>query len=59
MRQSDVSKNVLLTFSLMLLLRDGTSIVLSDEVGQIYFLNTGQGEAQKDAKYDQVAEKSN
>ncbi|XVF72736.1 hypothetical protein PTKIN_Ptkin12aG0144300 [Pterospermum kingtungense] len=32
---------------------DGTSIVLSDEVGQIYFLNTGQGESQKDAKYDQ------
>lgn len=34
--------------------RDGTSIVLSDDVGQIYFLNTGQGESQKDAKYDQV-----
>ncbi|CAN8285870.1 unnamed protein product [Cochlearia groenlandica] len=33
--------------------QDGTSIVLSDEVGQIYFLNTGQGESQKDAKYDQ------
>ncbi|KAK7269614.1 hypothetical protein RIF29_22347 [Crotalaria pallida] len=32
---------------------DGTSIVLSDDVGQIYFLNTGQGESQKDAKYDQ------
>ncbi|GMH25751.1 hypothetical protein Nepgr_027594 [Nepenthes gracilis] len=32
---------------------DGTSIVLSDDVGQIYLLNTGQGEAQKDAKYDQ------
>ncbi|XVF22103.1 hypothetical protein REPUB_Repub12eG0145000 [Reevesia pubescens] len=32
---------------------DGTSIVLSDEVGQIYLLNTGQGESQKDAKYDQ------
>lgn len=32
---------------------DGTSIVLSDEVGQIHLLNTGQGEAQKDAKYDQ------
>ncbi|KAK2457064.1 WD40 domain-containing protein [Trifolium repens] len=32
---------------------DGTSIVLSDEVGQIYFLSTGQGESQKDAKYDQ------
>ncbi|KAK9086311.1 hypothetical protein Syun_028705 [Stephania yunnanensis] len=32
---------------------DGTSIVLSDEVGQIFILSTGQGEAQKDAKYDQ------
>ncbi|KAK7356332.1 hypothetical protein VNO80_15601 [Phaseolus coccineus] len=32
---------------------DGTSIVISDDVGQIYFLNTGQGESQKDAKYDQ------
>lgn len=34
--------------------RDGTSIVLSDDVGQIYLLNTGQGESQKDAKMDQV-----
>ena len=34
--------------------RDGTSIVLSDDVGQIYLINTGQGELQKDAKYDQV-----
>ncbi|CAN4113406.1 unnamed protein product [Withania somnifera] len=33
--------------------KDGTSIVLSDDVGQIYLLNTGQGESQKDAKYDQ------
>ncbi|XP_010259313.1 PREDICTED: bromodomain and WD repeat-containing protein 1 [Nelumbo nucifera] len=32
---------------------DGTSIILSDEVGQIHILNTGQGESQKDAKYDQ------
>ncbi|KAK9684998.1 hypothetical protein RND81_10G248400 [Saponaria officinalis] len=32
---------------------DGTSIVLSDDVGQIYLLNTGQGESHKDAKYDQ------
>ncbi|KAK9280865.1 hypothetical protein L1049_003756 [Liquidambar formosana] len=32
---------------------DGTSIVLSDDVGQIYLLSTGQGEYQKDAKYDQ------
>lgn len=28
--------------------------MLSDDVGQIYFLNTGQGDSQKDAKYDQV-----
>lgn len=42
------------TFYPWQLCRDGTSIVLSDEVGQIYFLNTGQGESQKDAKYDQV-----
>ncbi|CAK7348416.1 unnamed protein product [Dovyalis caffra] len=32
---------------------DGTSIVLSDDVGQIHLLNTGQGESQKYAKYDQ------
>ncbi|CAK9138914.1 unnamed protein product [Ilex paraguariensis] len=32
---------------------DGTSIILSDDVGQLYVLNTGQGESQKDAKYDQ------
>ncbi|CAH1454467.1 unnamed protein product [Lactuca virosa] len=32
---------------------DGTSIILSDEVGQLYILSTGQGEAQNDAKYDQ------
>ncbi|KAF5198574.1 Bromodomain and wd repeat-containing protein [Thalictrum thalictroides] len=32
---------------------DGTSIVLSDDVGQLYTLSTGQGEPQKDAKYDQ------
>ncbi|XP_039025713.1 LOW QUALITY PROTEIN: bromodomain and WD repeat-containing protein 3-like [Hibiscus syriacus] len=32
---------------------DGTSIILSDDVGQLYILNTGQGESQKDAKYDQ------
>jgi hypothetical protein len=36
--------------------RDGTSVVLSDDVGQIYLLNTGQGESQKDANYDQVHE---
>lgn len=34
--------------------RDGTSIVISDEVGQIYLLATGEGRSQKDAKYDQV-----
>lgn len=33
--------------------QDGTSIVLSDDVGQIYLLSTGQGESHKDAKYDQ------
>ncbi|XP_052191480.1 uncharacterized protein LOC127800733 [Diospyros lotus] len=32
---------------------DGTSIILSDHVGQLYILSTGQGESQKDAKYDQ------
>ncbi|GLT70273.1 hypothetical protein SLA2020_423650 [Shorea laevis] len=32
---------------------DGTSIILSDDVGQLYILNTGQGESQMDAKYDQ------
>ncbi|CAA3012123.1 bromodomain and WD repeat-containing 1 isoform X1 [Olea europaea subsp. europaea] len=32
---------------------DGTSIILSDDVGQLYILNTGQGESQKDAKFDQ------
>lgn len=40
------------------LFRDGTSIILSDDVGQLYILNTGQGESQKDAKYDQVIGKS-
>ncbi|XP_068326097.1 uncharacterized protein [Pyrus communis] len=32
---------------------DGTSIVLSDDVGQLYILDSGQGESQNDAKYDQ------
>ncbi|KAF4358937.1 hypothetical protein G4B88_018175, partial [Cannabis sativa] len=32
---------------------DGTSIILSDDVGQLYILNTGQGESQDNAKYDQ------
>ncbi|GAV70868.1 WD40 domain-containing protein/Bromodomain domain-containing protein [Cephalotus follicularis] len=32
---------------------DGTSIILSDDVGQLYILYTGEGESQKDAKYDQ------
>ncbi|KAJ3669562.1 hypothetical protein LUZ60_011512 [Juncus effusus] len=32
---------------------DGTSIILSDEVGQIFIISTGQGESQKDARYDQ------
>ncbi|KAG6554673.1 hypothetical protein Mapa_003691 [Marchantia paleacea] len=32
---------------------DGSSLVVSDEVGQIYLFATGEGNAQKDAKYDQ------
>ncbi|XP_047310637.1 bromodomain and WD repeat-containing protein 1 [Impatiens glandulifera] len=32
---------------------DGTSIILSDDVGQLYTLTTGQGESQRDAMYDQ------
>ncbi|KAH9617969.1 hypothetical protein KSS87_003832 [Heliosperma pusillum] len=32
---------------------DGTSIILSDDVGQLYILSTGVGESLKDAKYDQ------
>ncbi|KAL8481278.1 hypothetical protein ACS0TY_027705 [Phlomoides rotata] len=32
---------------------DGTSIILSDDVGQLYILSTGQGESKKDAMYDQ------
>ncbi|GAB2265780.1 hypothetical protein Dimus_000816 [Dionaea muscipula] len=32
---------------------DGTSIILSDDVGQLYVLSTGQGEWLGDAKYDQ------
>lgn len=39
---------------LSLVCRDGTSIVLSDHIGQIYILASGQGESQKDAQYDQV-----
>ena len=34
--------------------RDGTSFILTDEIGQIFIIGTGQGESQKDAKYDQV-----
>jgi hypothetical protein len=34
--------------------RDGTSLILSDEVGRVFIIGTGQGESQKDAKYDQV-----
>lgn len=37
-----------------LIYRDGTSVILSDDVGQLYIINTGQGEYQMDAKYDQV-----
>ncbi|KAJ7532308.1 hypothetical protein O6H91_14G082300 [Diphasiastrum complanatum] len=32
---------------------DGSSLVVSDEVGQIYLFATGHGDSQKDAKYDQ------
>lgn len=32
---------------------DGTSLILTDEIGQIFIIGTGQGESQKDAKYDQ------
>ncbi|XP_050372608.1 uncharacterized protein LOC126790430 [Argentina anserina] len=32
---------------------DGTSIILSDDVGQLYILDSGQGESHNDAKYDQ------
>ncbi|CAM6040557.1 unnamed protein product [Sphagnum compactum] len=32
---------------------DGSSLVVSDEVGQIYIFGTGPGMAQKDVKYDQ------
>ncbi|KAH7513458.1 hypothetical protein FEM48_Zijuj12G0202000 [Ziziphus jujuba var. spinosa] len=32
---------------------DGTSIILSDDVGQLYIVCPGKGQSQKDAKYDQ------
>ncbi|CAL9069102.1 unnamed protein product [Musa banksii] len=32
---------------------DGTSVILSDEVGQIFIVATGQGDSQRDAQYDQ------
>ncbi|XP_047090292.1 LOW QUALITY PROTEIN: PH-interacting protein-like [Lolium rigidum] len=32
---------------------DGTSLVLTDEIGQIFIIGTGQGESQKDAKDEQ------
>jgi hypothetical protein len=38
---------------------DGSSLVVSDEVGQIYIFGTGPGMAQKDVKYDQVGPFSN
>jgi len=34
--------------------RDGTSLVVSDEVGQIYIFGTGSKMSEKDVKYDQV-----
>ena len=53
-----ILSNILYFFHLFLCLvswnRDGTSIILSDDVGQLYILSTGQGESQKDAEYDQV-----
>jgi hypothetical protein len=33
---------------------DGSSLVVSDEVGQIYIFGTGPEMSQKDVKYDQV-----
>lgn len=33
---------------------DGTSLVVSDEVGQIYIFGTGSKMSEKDVKYDQV-----
>lgn len=41
-----------------IIFRDGTSIILSDDVGQLYILSTGQGESQMDAKYEQVGKHS-
>ena len=49
---------LILLSSIVYVTRDGTSIILSDEVGQLYILSTGQGEAQNDAKYDQVYNKN-
>lgn len=34
---------------------DGTSLVVSDEVGQIYIFGTGAKMSEKDVKYDQVS----
>lgn len=33
---------------------DGTSLVVSDEVGQVYIFGTGSKMSEKDVKYDQV-----
>lgn len=33
---------------------DGTSLVVADEVGQIYIFGTGSKMSEKDVKYDQV-----
>lgn len=54
-RISEISKwNIAIYVDFYGIYRDGTSIILSDDVGQLYILSTGQGESQKDAKYDQV-----
>ena len=34
---------------------DGTSLVVSDEVGQVYIFGTGSKMSEKDVKYDQVS----
>lgn len=43
-----------ISYLLLPIIRDGTSVILSDEVGQIFIVATGQGDSQRDAQYDQV-----
>ena len=60
LRYLSVSNSNLLIYcsnKMFTLHRDRTSIVLSDDVGQIYLLNTGQGESQKDAHRGQDHER--